>query len=238
MQRFKTLLLGITLAAALAVAGRAAAQAQPAAGADLAQGRQLFLNYCAGCHGQRGDGKTATGLAMRPPAFDLTNFELADSLLWRVLQNGVLGTAMPGWSRALVGNQMASVVAYTGRLGRSDQLSAQQQVAPESALQEAGRRVYVAHCTRCHGEQGQGDGPEAARYQPAPSNFAEMRPSYAAAARVIAEGVPGTAMPAWPRLTPEEVQAVTFYIRSLYHGPERPAAPPSTMRRHNRMAQR
>lgn len=238
MERIKTLLLGTALAAALAVAGRAAAQAKLAAGADLAQGRQLFLNYCAGCHGQRGDGKTATGLAMRPPALDLTNFELADSLLWRVLQNGVLGTAMPGWSHALVGNQMASVVAYTARLGRSDQLSAQQRVAPESVLQEAGRRVYLAHCTRCHGEQGQGNGPEAGRYQPPPPSFAQMRPSYAAAPRVIAGGVPGTAMPAWPRLTPEEVQAVTFYIRSLYRGPERSAAPPSNMRRHTRMAQR
>jgi mono/diheme cytochrome c family protein len=238
MQRFNTLLLGMLLAAALAGAGRAVAQAKPTGGADLAQGRQLFLNYCAGCHGQRGDGKTATGLAMRPPAFDLTNFELADPLLWRVLQNGVLGSAMPGWSHALVGNQMASVVAYTARLGRSDQLSAQQRVAPESALQEAGRRVYLAHCTRCHGEQGQGDGPEAARYQPPPPSFAEMRPSYAAAARVIAEGVSGTAMPAWPRLTREEVQAVTFYIRSLYRGPERSAAPPLTLRRHSRTAQR
>ncbi|MGE5207214.1 MAG: c-type cytochrome [Chlamydiota bacterium] len=238
MQRLKTLLLGTMLAAALAGLGRAAAQAKPTAEADVAQGRQLFLNYCAGCHGQRGDGKTATGLAMRPPAFDLTNFELADSLLWRVLQNGVLGTGMPGWSHALVGNQMASVVAYTARLGRNDQLSAQQRVAPESALLEAGRRVYLAHCTRCHGEQGQGDGPEAARYRPPPPNFAEMRPSYAAAARVIGGGVPGTAMPAWPRLTPEEVQAVTFYIRSLYRGPERSSMPPSNMRRHSRMAQR
>jgi mono/diheme cytochrome c family protein len=244
MQRFMALLLGITLTAALGGARRAAGQAKPAeassapAGADLTQGRQLFLNYCAGCHGQRGDGKTATGLAMRPPAFDLTNFELADSLLWRVLQNGVLGTAMPGWSHALVGNQMASVVTYTGRLGRGDQLSVQQRVAPDNALQEAGRRVYVAHCTRCHGERGQGDGPEAGRHQPPPSNFAEMRPSYAAAARVIAQGVPGTAMPAWPRLTREEVQAVTFYIRSLYRGLERPRTASSNQRRHSRMAQR
>ncbi len=230
----EVLLLGILLAAAGGSVSRVAAQAEPGsvarqqrveAGANLAQGRQLFLNYCATCHGRRGDGRTATGLALRPPARDLTSFEMADTQLWRVLQNGVPGTDMPGWSHALVGDQMAAVVAYTRRLGRRDQLSARQRVASDSALQEAGRRVYLAHCTRCHGEKGQGDGPEASRYRPAPSSFAEMRPTYAAAARVIGEGVPGIAMPAWPRLTPAEIQAVTFYIRSLYRGSKRPLEP-------------
>ncbi len=228
------LLLGTLLAIACGSVSGAAAQTQPGRAArkekgpgeaGLAQGRKLFRNYCATCHGQRGDGKTVTGLALRPPARDLTSFELADSLLLRVLQNGVPGTGMPGWSHALVGDQMAAVAAYTGRLGRRDQLTARQRVAPDSALQEAGRRVYLAHCTRCHGERGQGDGPEAARYRPAPSSFAEMRPTYAAAAGVISEGVPGTAMPDWPLLTPAEIQAVTCYIRSLYRGPQRLLAP-------------
>lgn len=239
MQNFRlkvsrtVLLLGTVLAiacggvsgAAQTKPGRAARQQRGPAKADLAQGRKLFLSYCAACHGQHGDGKAVTGLALRPPARDLTSFELADSLLLRVLQNGVPGTGMPGWSHALVGDQMSAVVAYTGRLGRRDQLSARQKVASDSVLQEAGRRVYLAHCTRCHGEQGQGDGPEASRYRPAPSSFAEMRPTYAAAARVISEGVPGTAMPSWPLLTPAEIQAVTCYIRSLYRGPTRPLAP-------------
>jgi cytochrome c oxidase cbb3-type subunit I/II len=38
---------------------------------------------------------------------------------------------------------------------------------------------------------------------------------------VIAGGVPGSAMPAWPLLTRAEVQAVTFYIRSFYRGTDR-----------------
>lgn len=234
LSRAMVLLLGVLLAiasgsvspvAAQAKAGGAARKESAPAKADPTEGRKLFLTYCAACHGQRGDGKAVTGLALRPPARDLTSFELADSLLLRVLQNGVPGTGMPGWSHALVGDQMAAVVAYTGRLGRRDQLSVRQQVAADSVLKEAGRRVYLAHCTRCHGEQGQGDGPEASRYRPAPSSFAEMRPTYAAAEQVISGGVPGTAMPAWPLLTPAEIQAVTFYIRSLYRGPTRPLAP-------------
>jgi cytochrome c oxidase cbb3-type subunit I/II len=49
-----------------------------------------------------------------------------------------------------------------------------------------------------------------------------MRPSYAVAAKVMREGVPGTAMEAWPLLTPGEMQAVTLYLRTFYKGPERP----------------
>lgn len=221
-------LLALASAASIAVTSQVALaggeNGQPSA--SLTQGRELFLNYCAGCHGERGDGKTASGLAMRPPAFDLTNFELADSLLWRVLLNGVLGSEMPNWPKTLVGNQMASVVAYAGSLGRRDTLAAEQRFAPDHILQEAGRRVYVAHCARCHGETGRGDGPEAERYEPPPADFQEMRPGYAPAERAITAGVPGTAMPAFPRLTPAEIQALAFYLRSLYRGPERPLAGP------------
>ncbi|HKW66637.1 MAG TPA: cytochrome c, partial [Terriglobales bacterium] len=114
--------------------------------------------------------------------------------------------------------------AYTATLGRDDELSPQARLAPERALQEAGRRVYVVQCARCHGDDGKGDGPDASLLKPLPPSFAELRPSYAAAVRVIAGGVPGSAMPAWPLLTRAEVQAVTFYIRSFYRGIDRAPA--------------
>jgi cytochrome c oxidase cbb3-type subunit I/II len=44
-----------------------------------------------------------------------------------------------------------------------------------------------------------------------------MRPSFAAARQVVENGVAGTAMPSWPLLTPPEIQAVTYYIRSFYN---------------------
>jgi len=83
-------------------------------------------------------------------------------------------------------------------------------------LHEGGRRVYAMHCVTCHGEQGRGDGPDAGKHLPRPASFADMRPSYAAARRVIENGVHGTAMPSWPLLTSPQIQAVTFYIRTLY----------------------
>lgn len=164
---------------------------------------------------------------MRPPAFDLAGFELSESLIWRALRQGVRGSEMPPWN-GLSDAELRAVVAYVAALGNSGTLPEEQRWADPEVLQEAGHRVYTMHCTRCHGEHGDGNGPEADQYNPHPASFTEMRPSYEAARRVIYNGVAGTSMPAWPLLTEAEVQAVTYYIRSLYRWPERSTAVPAT----------
>jgi cytochrome c oxidase cbb3-type subunit I/II len=218
-----TLLLGMSVAVASAGAAqgarRSGAGPSPQFSPQLQQGREVFVQFCAACHGERGDGKPASGLKLKPPAMDLTAFKLSDSLIHRALEEGVLGTGMAAW-KSLPGEQLSAVAAYTATLGRDDELSPQARLAPDPALQEAGRRVYVVHCARCHGTDGKGDGSDASLLKPLPPSFAELRPSYAGAARVLAGGVPGSAMPAWPLLTRAEVQAVTFYIRSFYSGIE------------------
>ncbi len=219
-----TLLLGMSVAVTSANAGQSARGPEPApsrqSSPQLQQGREVFVQFCAACHGERGDGHPSGGLKLKPPAMDLTAFNLSDSLIRRVLEEGVMGTGMAAW-KSLPAEQLSAVAAYTAALGRDDELSPQVRLAPDRALQEAGRRVYVVHCARCHGDGGKGDGSDASLLKPVPPSFAELRPSYAAAARVIAGGVPGSVMPAWPLLTRAEVQAVTFYIRSFYRGPER-----------------
>src|SRR5690348_9884057 len=222
-----TLLLGMSVAVASAGAAqgarRSGAGPSPQFSPQLQQGREIFVQFCAACHGERGDGRPASGLKLKPPAMDLTAFKLSDSLIHRALEEGVLGTGMAAW-KSLPAEQLSAVAAYTATLGRDDELSRQARLAPDRALQEAGRRVYVVHCARCHGEDGKGDGSDASLLKPVPPSFAELRPSYAAAARVIAGGVPGSAMPAWPLLTRAEVQAVTFYVRSFYRGLDRAPA--------------
>jgi mono/diheme cytochrome c family protein len=179
------------------------------------KGRTIFLRDCAHCHGARGDGVSPNMHTLHPAPFDLTGFELTESFIARVVREGLPGSDMPGW-RLGSDEDVRAVAAYTAGLGRPDSLSAAARYAPQEALQEAGRRVYVMHCVNCHGEQGKGDGPDAVKHLPIPASFADMRPSYAAARRVIENGVRGTDMPSWPLLTSPEIQAVTFYIRSLY----------------------
>jgi cbb3-type cytochrome oxidase subunit 1/cbb3-type cytochrome oxidase cytochrome c subunit len=223
------------LVAYLSTLGRAARQANPLAEAAVAQlpldlhvcaatppsesdldaGRAVYAANCSGCHGADGHGRSAGGRALRPVAFDLAGFRLPAESVWRALAQGVPGTAMPAWND-LPGAQFRAVADYALSLPRTAAPRPEQQWAPAPVLMLAGKRVYDTHCLRCHGENGAGDGPEANRYKRPPANFHEMLVSFDGADYAIRNGVAGSGMPAWPLLTPPEIQAVTVYLRSLY----------------------
>ncbi len=193
------------------------------ASASNAEGRSVFLQNCSGCHGVSGNGESPGGRALRPPALDLTGYRLRPDAVWTALQRGVPGASMPSWN-LLAASQMQAVVEYVLTLPHTASLRNAQQLGDDPALLDAGQRIYVAHCVRCHGQDGGGNGPDAESMRPGPANFHQMMPSYPAAARVIHNGVPGSGMPAWPLLTPAEMQAVTRYIRTFY----RPLGTPAT----------
>ena len=86
----------------------------------LERGRALFLEHCALCHGERGDGRGPRRRSLsRPPA----DFR---SPLWRsgadpervrrAIRDGVAGTDMPAWSR-LGERAVADLAAYVLALG-------------------------------------------------------------------------------------------------------------------------
>lgn len=83
----------------------------------------------------------------------------------------------------------------------------------------AGRVVYEANCTACHGVEGDGKGPAAAALKPRPPDFTS--PAFQAGrkdadlAATIRAGRPGTPMAAFLRLSDQEVADVVAYIRSL-----------------------
>jgi cytochrome c oxidase cbb3-type subunit I/II len=185
-----------------------------------------------------GDGESPGGRALRPPALNLSGFEMTDAIVTGALSHGVRGSSMPAWGELkgdeLTIGQLNAVASYVVNLESVDVLPETEMLASKDTLQEAGRRVYETHCTRCHGEAGASDGPDASKRYPLPARFTEVQPSYAVAAKAIHEGVPGTAMEAWPLLTAGEIQAVTLYLRSFYQGPERHtvALPGVTMEEH------
>lgn len=93
--------------------------------------------------------------------------------------------------------------------------------------------LYQTACANCHGPDGRGDGPSAAGLRPAPRDFA-ARPwrrdrTPESARRVIADGLPGTAMPAGKAaFSPAELDALAAHVLAL--GDARPAvavAPPA-----------
>jgi mono/diheme cytochrome c family protein len=102
------------------------------------------------------------------------------------------------------------------------------QAGPAAQADEAlGERIYAERCAFCHGDQGDGNGPVADYLAPRPRDFTGAvfklsssangtLPAEADLIGTVAEGIPGTAMPAWKDiLTEEEIRAVAAYLKSF-----------------------
>lgn len=103
--------------------------------------------------------------------------------------------------------------------------------APPAGQPERGKAIYDARCASCHGQQGQGDGPQAPFLSPRPSSLVSAATSVKSDADLlaaIANGKPRTAMPSWKtELSEEERRDVLAYVRSLVRfGPKSLTPPP------------
>ncbi len=86
--------------------------------------------------------------------------------------------------------------------------------------------LYRRHCAHCHGISGAGDGPTAMIVNPYPrdyrpgvykfkSTFNPNEPTDEDLHHTLMDGVPGTAMPAFSVLPPDEVAALLEYVKYL-----------------------
>lgn len=87
-----------------------------------------------------------------------------------------------------------------------------------------GRVLYVENCVLCHGERADGRGVRHDTLVPPPRDYAD--PAWRAQATprsvyyALAEGIQGTAMPAWNVLDSDQLWDLTAYVLSVAdHGP-------------------
>jgi high-affinity iron transporter len=82
--------------------------------------------------------------------------------------------------------------------------------------------LYAQHCASCHGAEGRGDGPAAPGMDPPPIDFHDRERhgnrSVFALYGTIANGVEGTAMPAFPALTDAQRWALAFHVGQMAYG--------------------
>jgi high-affinity iron transporter len=102
-------------------------------------------------------------------------------------------------------------------------------LAPRTAPDvKLGATVYAANCASCHGVTGKGDGPAAARLDPPPIAFTDAararQRSVFALYQIVGQGIPGTAMPAFGRLSDADRWAVATYLGQLSHEPQQARA--------------
>jgi mono/diheme cytochrome c family protein len=92
-------------------------------------------------------------------------------------------------------------------------------VPSDQAGWERGRVIYEQRCLDCHGSEGRGDGRMALSLSPRPGNLISAATSAKSdedLLKIIANGRPRTAMPAWKdELSDEDQRNVLAYIRSL-----------------------
>ncbi|MBI5083621.1 MAG: c-type cytochrome, partial [Acidobacteria bacterium] len=84
-------------------------------------GATLFGAFCAGCHGQDGQGRRLAGQISFPSIANADFLALApDEFLLRTVREGRPGRKMPGWLKegGLKPEEIQAVVAFTRRAGR------------------------------------------------------------------------------------------------------------------------
>jgi mono/diheme cytochrome c family protein len=91
--------------------------------------------------------------------------------------------------------------AEAGRKERAAALAPYREPALADYLEDMGRvydngrTIYAGSCAFCHGEKGDGAGPEAGKLAIPPEDLIQVRASRPHLLQVLAAGVPGTAMP-------------------------------------------
>jgi mono/diheme cytochrome c family protein len=86
-----------------------------------ARGRRLFMEHCALCHGERGDGRGIRHEGFGRPPRDFTDSgwqrRTSPRHVYFAIREGVRGTAMPAW-KVLDPDDTWDLVAYVRSLGR------------------------------------------------------------------------------------------------------------------------
>jgi len=190
----------------------------------MPDGSQIYTRLCATCHGPGRNGYASDNAPSLRTATFLAS--ASDAFLSEAITRGRPGTAMPAYGRALGGPLTPLDVAVLVSFLRAD---APPRVAlfagPLVGDVAKGKIIYQSSCVRCHGTATQRS---TAVHLVNPVLLETASDGYLRYA--VAEGRAPTSMVAWKQtLTPEQINDVVAYVRSLAVAPPRPAVPPPAL---------
>ncbi|MBI4521670.1 MAG: c-type cytochrome [Gemmatimonadetes bacterium] len=251
VNRFMVLAFMVLLATPLPASPAAVAQGEPEP-----PGKATYDRWCAGCHGEtgQGDGFAAPWMLPRPRDFTQALYQIrttasgglpTDADILRIIDEGMPGTAMPGWRDRLSSAERAALVEYVKSFSRFFEGAAPPETlefgrAPRATAERLadGRAIYDSiECWRCHGQQGRADGTSSPTLRddadlPIRAADLTMNWRFNGGGRVediyrrMRTGLDGTPMPSQSDLltagvvTDDELWSLALYVRSL--SPEEP----------------
>jgi high-affinity iron transporter len=194
-----------------ALLGNEAKLELPSQPLDLAEGKTIFQQSCASCHGAAGLGDGPAGVKMTPapPAIGTQAHMrgVSPALMYRIMSVGIAGTPMAGFAGTMTSAQRWNVVAYVNSL------------RAKHAQQLEGEGLFTQRCASCHGVVGGSDGALARSLTKLPPEIGtiafQVERSDEQLATVVRDGIVGSAMPASRELSEPQVASVVAYIRSL-----------------------
>jgi mono/diheme cytochrome c family protein len=214
------------------------------------EGKYLYERNCVICHGQRGDGRgeMAASLQPRPRSFREGMFKFrttpfgslpSENDLRHTIRHGLTGTAMGMFSHLSeedvtnvieyvksFSRRWRKVESYAGPMTFPDVPAWFQEAESKVAHAGAGKRLFVATCSACHGHEADGKGPAAAALKDIweqPSRPADLRQPHLRCGdlpqdiyRVLSTGLNGTPMISYDAiLTPEQRWDIIAYLFSV-----------------------
>jgi len=145
------------------------------------RGKTVYVKWCSQCHGEdgAGDGPAAHSMLPRPRDFTAALYQVrstpsgqlpTDDDIMHAIDEGLPGTAMPGWKDRLSASDRRAVMGYLKTFSAffADSTQRPQPIAFGSApgggadAIRTGKQFYDSiGCFKCHGAAGRGDGKSA-----------------------------------------------------------------------------
>lgn len=182
-------------------------------------GEDLYIQYCAACHGYDGNGGVGVPLAL--PDFQ---YSVTDEFLKTTIRHGRPGRVMPAFP-GLSDAEIRKLVKYIRRWAPGKPFT-----YPKTKITgnvQNGKKLYLKNCTRCHGQNGEGGSGTGVTFSrprnspiiaPALNNrgFLKAASNHFIKATLM-NGREGTPMISFLKqgLTEQEINDLVVYIRSF-----------------------
>ena len=194
---------------------------------------ETYKALCERCHGEKGDGNGKVAWYLDPSPRDLTKAGFMNSKprdrFVASIHEGVAGTSMPAWKKALKPEQVSGVLDYVlttftkSRPTSSSRATCRSTnpVATSAASVAHGEQIFLERCTGCHGRKADGKGPNSLDILPRPRNLRNC--GFVAASTTAASSTPSSTACREPPcrrwidygLSQNDVGDIVNFIRSI-----------------------